>query len=182
MHQSIVSTVHHSQTMRTLIKDAVFTLSAKADREFLNYFKEESIGVECNPRCGGCKCRKCATGAKQMSIRDERLYEGFKKLMHLDSEGTVVDPGPYWVSKLPWTLDRNKLVDNRPAVLGVMNSTLKKLGRDPSWKTVYESQLLDLVDKGFAREVPLVELNDWIRGGGKVYYICLLYTSDAADE
>ena len=46
-------------------------------------------------------CGKCATGAKPMSIKDEKLYEEFKNLMHLDLIGSSDDPGPYWVSRLP---------------------------------------------------------------------------------
>ena len=34
-------------------------------------------------------------GAKQMSIKDEKEYEKFKSLMHLDDFGTEQDPGPY---------------------------------------------------------------------------------------
>ena len=84
-----------------MVKEASFTSTAKTDKEFLEFFHEENIGVECNPRCGGCKCGKCPTGAKQMSIKDEREYEKFKSLMHLDEFGTEQDPGPYWVSNLP---------------------------------------------------------------------------------
>ena len=54
--------------------------------------------------------------------------------MHLDSEGTSADPGPYWVSSLPWMKDKTELIDNKPAVLGVMNSTMRKLGKDPVGK------------------------------------------------
>ena len=88
-----------------------------------------------------------------MTIKDERDYENFKSLMHLDSKGTASDPGPYWVSSFPWIRDKTELIDNKPAVLGVMNSTMKKLSRDPAWKEIYEAQLLDLVKRGFAREV-----------------------------
>ena len=87
--------LHHAHTMRTVVKEAVYTTTAKSDREFLEYFKEDSIGAECVPRCGGCKCGKCPTGAKQMSIKDERDYENFKSLMHLDSEGTDTDKGVF---------------------------------------------------------------------------------------
>ena len=171
VHQSNLSTVHHAQAMRTVVKESVYTATAKTEKEFLDYFKEENIGVECTPRCGGCKCGKCPTGAKQMSIKDEKEYEHFKTLMHLDQKGSVDDPGPYWVSSLPWILDKTELIDNKPAVLGVMNSTMRKLSKDPEWKKIYENQLLDLVKKGFAREVPEEELENWIKDGGKIYYI-----------
>ena len=91
--------------------------------------------------------------------------------MHLDQVGTPEDPGPYWVSSLPWTIDKATLVDNRAAVLGVMNSTRRKLERDPMWKEIYETQLKDLIKNGFAKEVSEEELKGWKMKGGKVYYI-----------
>jgi len=106
-----------------------------------------------------------------MSIKDERDYEYFKSLMVLDKAGTEKDPGPYWVSKLPWNVEKSILVNNKSAVLGVMNSTLRKLERNQSWKEVYENQLKDLISKGFAREVHDDELDDWVQNGGQTYYI-----------
>ena len=62
----------------------------------MEYFQEEAIGVECNPRCGGCKYGKFSTGAKQMTIKEEKDLEHFKSLMYLDNVGTTKkDPGPY---------------------------------------------------------------------------------------
>ena len=171
VHHTSLTTVHHANTMRAMMKEAEYTTAARTDREFLDYFKEEAIGVECVPKCGGCKCGKCPTGAKQMSIKDEEEYEKFQSLMHLDSVGTEDDPGPYWVSSLPWNIDKDTLVDNKAAVLGVMNSTRRKLDRDPTWKEIYETQLGDLIKKGFAREVMDEEIVNWKSRGGKVYYI-----------
>ena len=48
---------------------------------------------------------------------------------------------------------KEELVFNKSAVLGVMNATAKKLGKDPTWRQVYETQLKDLVSRGFARDV-----------------------------
>ena len=171
VQQANLSIMHCTQALRTVVKEVAYTATARTEKEFLEYFKEENIGVECRPKCGGCKCGKCPTGAKRMSIKDERDYEHFKTLMYLDQEGSVNDPGPYWVSSLPWTLEKAVLIDNKPAVLGVMNSTMRKLSRDTEWKRIYENQLLDLVKKGFAREVPEEELENWVKKGGKVYYI-----------
>ena len=52
-----------------------------------------------------------------------------------------------------------------------MNATKKKLQRDPSWEDVYESQLRELLARGFAREVSQEELCAWIEAGGKVYFM-----------
>ena len=52
-----------------------------------------------------------------MTIKEERQYKNFKSLMDLDPVETEDDPGPYWVSKLPWTKRKEELVINKPAVL-----------------------------------------------------------------
>ena len=57
-----------------------------------------------------------------------------------------------------------ELVDNKPAVIGVMNATKR-------WEDVYETQLKELIERGFAREVSQKELSSWIDDGGKVYYM-----------
>ena len=160
-----------SQTMRTVVKSATVVSSAKSEKLFLDYFKEDNIGVECNPKCGGCRCGQCPVGAKSMSLKDEREYEKFKSNLKYEKDGTTDDPGPYWRTSFPWNVDRNQLINNKSAVLGVMNATKRKLGKDPVWEEVYENQLKDLINRGVAKEVKDEELSDWIKEGGKTYYI-----------
>ena len=160
-----------THTMRTAVKSATLVSSAKMEREFLDYFKHDNIGVECNPRCGGCKCGQCPIGSKPMSLKDEREYERFQSNLKYEEDGSMDDPGPYWRTSYPWNIDRHQLTNNKSAVLGVMNSTKRKLSKDPYWEQVYEEQLRDLIDKGFAREVSDDELIDWIKEGGKTYFI-----------
>ena len=83
-----------SQTMRTVVKSASVVSSVKSEREFLDYFKQENIGVECNPKCGGCRCGQCPVGSKPMSLKDEREYEKFKSNLKYEEGGTADDPGP----------------------------------------------------------------------------------------
>ena len=130
-----------SQTMRTAVKSASVISSVKSEKEFLDYFKEDNIGVECNPKCGGCRCGQCPVGAKSMSLKDEREYEKFKSNLKYEKDGTTDDPGPYWRTSFPWNVDRNQLINNKSAVLGVMNATKRKLRKDPVWEEVYEKQL-----------------------------------------
>ena len=171
VREVVKDTFVHLQTMKTIVKAATLISSAKNEKEFLDYFKEENIGAECNPRCGGCRCGQCASGSKSMSLKNEREYDKFRANMYLDKEGTPNDPGPYWRTKYPWNIDKNELPQNFPAVLGVMNSTVRKLDRDPNWKQVYEQQLKDLVKNGFAEEVSEEKLRTWKNSGGKTYYI-----------
>ena len=171
VHPTTLTNTVHATTMKAVVREASYISPAKTEKEFLEFFHEENIGVECNPRCGGCRSGRCATGAKQMSIKDEKDYEYFKSLMHLEEEGTVDDPGPYWETLQPWIIDKKVLVDNKPAVLGVMNSTMRKLNKEPHLSKVYEQQLLDLIKKKFALEVTDDELVKWVDDGGKIYYI-----------
>ena len=72
---------------------------------------------------------------------------------------------------LAWQVDRKVLGNNKSVVLGTMNATLRKLGRDPLWRELYEDQLRVLIERGFARKVSKEELDSWTSSGGKIYYI-----------
>ena len=41
-------------TMRASVLEATYVTNSKSEKEFLDFFKEEMIGAECKPRCGGC--------------------------------------------------------------------------------------------------------------------------------
>ena len=161
----------HSKCMKSVVRQAVYTTPLRTDKEILNFFNEEQIGVHCQPKCGGCKCGACVLGNKQMSLKDERDYERFRSLMYLDVAGTKEDPGPYWRTEYPWTIEPEDLIDNKAAVTAVMLATEKKLSRNPQWRKIYEDQLLALVDKRFAREITIDDINTWEKKGGKSYFI-----------
>ena len=116
-----------SSVMRAMVREATFTTPLRTDKEILNFFNEEQIGIQCEPRCGDCRCGGCIIGSKQMSIREEKEYEKFKTLMFLDTEGSETDPGPYWRTGYPWTVEPEDLVNNKAAVAAVMHSTERKL-------------------------------------------------------
>ena len=81
------------------------------------------------------------------------------------------DPGPYWRTSYPWNIPKEDLIDNYQAVLGVMNSTTKKLNKDPEWRCIYEKQLCDLTENQYSREISREELETWIKSNKKIYYI-----------
>ena len=62
-------------TLKAVVREYVYTMPAKTEQEILEFFQEESIGVECTPRCEGCRCGKCATGSKQMSLKKGRRVQ-----------------------------------------------------------------------------------------------------------
>ena len=85
--------------MKNTVRQATYKTLMRSEKKILNFFKEEQIGVHCEPCCGNCQCGTCALGAKQMSLHDEKEYRRFKSLTYLDKKGTPEDPGPYWVAK-----------------------------------------------------------------------------------
>ena len=42
--------------------------TATSSRDFLKWWKWESIGAACVPRCGGCCCGNCQPGGKEMTL------------------------------------------------------------------------------------------------------------------
>ena len=158
----------------TILREVTRTHVASADKEFLDYFREESIGVKCSPACGGCACGKCPLGSKAMTLKDEKEYLKLRENMEFLPNGTPEDPTPHWQIKYPWIIPKQLLPDNRLAVEGVLKSNQRVLNRNPTWKSVYEQQIVDLVDLTFAREVSKEEKREWIKNGGKVYYIAHL--------
>ena len=172
----------HAVTMRALITHVTQENELMSSKKLLQFFQEENIGVNCNPQCGNCRCGKCALGAKQMTLKDEKEYDLFLSHMEHDKEGTNEDPGPYWRVKYPWIVPKEDLPDNITAVRGVMNATAKKLSKDPTWRGVYESQLKDLISNEFAREVTERELTDWIKSGGKTYSMSHLVALNPASK
>ena len=68
-------------------------------------------------------------------------------------------------------MDKSDLSDDYPAVLATMKSTCRELDKDQSWRDQYEEQLHDLTSNKFSREVSKTELEDWIKSGGKTYWI-----------
>ena len=101
--------------------DSVFVIhhaSVKLD----DFFETEGLGVECNLRCGGCKCGECATGSRSFSIREEHEL----KLI----ENGLDFKGSYWEASYPWIKDPNTLHDNRIAAEGMLKSTERRLLRE----------------------------------------------------
>lgn len=42
-----------------------------ANRDFIDWWRWDSIGAACEPRCGGCRCGNCQPGGKEMTISEE---------------------------------------------------------------------------------------------------------------
>ncbi|GAA6075584.1 uncharacterized protein LOC115149571 [Tachysurus ichikawai] len=72
------SETHFARSMRAtavkyqeLTKTQEFIAETKgtvAHREFLDWWKWDSIGADCEPKCGGCRCGNCQPGGKEMTL------------------------------------------------------------------------------------------------------------------
>ncbi len=45
--------------------------SAATTRDFLEWWRWDSIGAACEPRCGGYRCGNCQPGGKEMTLAEE---------------------------------------------------------------------------------------------------------------
>ena len=64
----------------------------------------------------------------------------------------------------------------------MVNSTARRLNKNQEWRFAYEKQLLDLINKGYAREVYEEEIDSFVKGGGKIYYIAHQMVEDQQNK
>ena len=165
----VIPTVQ-TATYRATVREVLTGVNHKhldkhPEKRLLAYFQEDSVGVDCQPRCGNCLCGKCAFGGSKLSLKDEREYQEMLSRMRYDTDNKC-----WWV-KFNWTVPKEALVNNKPAVLRVMEATVRKLDKNVEWRNIYEMQLKDLLERGVAREVLDDELDAYVKRGGIVYYI-----------
>ena len=73
-----------SHQSHDFINARVNTIVGKLNIE--DFYKIENLGVECKPKCGGCKCGKCSLGAKDYTIQEERELELIERNLNFDKE------------------------------------------------------------------------------------------------
>ena len=73
----------------TTIVNTIQTKNIMAD-----FFEFESLGVECNPKCGNCQCRKCPINGKQCTLKEERALELITNNITFDKD--------HWIAIYPW--------------------------------------------------------------------------------
>lgn len=78
------------------------TKTTVADREFRDWRKWDSIGAACEPKCGGCRCRYCQPGGKEMTLTYVRADAHSSK--------------PRLDTKYPWIKDPVSLPNNKSGV------------------------------------------------------------------
>ncbi|XP_023808028.1 uncharacterized protein LOC111946916 [Oryzias latipes] len=141
--------------------------TATTFRDFLEWWKWDSVGAACVPKCGGCRCGNCQPGGKEMTLAEERELQEIKEGLTY-TEGDSHSSEPHWHAKYPWVEDPAFLPNNRRAVEATFFRTERQLNKDPEWKLAYTVQVHDMVE----RKAAMKRTNDIISGWtGPVWYI-----------
>lgn len=134
---------------------------------FLDWWKWDSIGAGCVPRCGGCRCGNCQPGGKEMTLAEERELEVIKSgLTYVAADDH--SEKPHWHTKYPWVEDPATLPSNRSAVEATFLRTERQLAREPEWKAAYAAQVHEMVKRRAAMRLTKDVLHAWT---GPVWYI-----------
>ena len=97
-----------------------------------DFYKIENLGIECRPRCGGCKCGQCPLGSKDYTIKEEKELELIENNLEYNREEKR------WIAEYPWIRDPAELPDNKKAALGMLMSTEKRLAKNTKHIEVYQ--------------------------------------------
>ena len=113
-----------------------------------DFYTIEALGVQCKPKCGGCKCGKCSLGAKDYSIQEERELELIERNLTFNSEDNR------WTVEYPWIIkDPNNLPDNRKVTMAKLAATERRLRKNADHAKVYDEQIKDMVARNVARKL-----------------------------
>ena len=127
-----------------------------------DFYNIENLGIQFLPKCGGCKCGKCAPGSTNCTLKGEKELELIEQNLEFDAKTQS------WITEYPWVKDPNKLPDNRKAAYRMLISTEKRLSKNPDHAEVYNQQINDMVDRKVARKLNREETDNY---KGPVHYI-----------
>ena len=173
------SKTHFARSMRTAAikyqeisnpvsyQSPILSNTATSSKDFLKWWRWESIGATCQPRCGGCRCGNCQPGGKEISLAEEREMEIIRKgLTYVTADHHCNEP--HWHAKYPWIEDLASLPNNRRAVEATFRRTEKKLSKETEWKRIYAAQVHEMVERKAAVKLSKDVLQKWT---GPVWYI-----------
>ena len=147
------------ETTRKVVKHATVLHSKGSFEEFQSI---ESLGVACSPKCGGCRCGKCQTGGKNMTIVEEKEYELIKQGLSFNQATGK------WRADYPYIVDPRYLPESNSFAYATLMSTEKRLAKNPLYSETYRSQIEDMLKRGVARKVSDKALHEY---AGTKFYI-----------
>ena len=148
-----------AENTRKLVQHAVVL---HVDVAIEKFHSIESLGVACNPSCGGCRCGTCHAGGKNMTLEEEKEYLMIREGLSFDE-----DSGR-WRASYPWVKDPSCLPQNRNFAYATLQSTEKRLGKNQLYANTYRRQMHDMLERKAARLVSEEELRKY---SGTKFYI-----------
>ena len=127
-----------------------------------DFYNMENLGIQCKPRCGGCKCGRCSLGSNAYTIKEEKELALIEKNLSHDTKEK------FWTAEYPWIRDPFDLPDNRRAAFGMLMSTEKRLSKNKKHAETYQQQIQDMIDRDVARKLTQEELQKY---KGPIHYI-----------
>ena len=124
------------------------------------FFDVEGLGVTCTPKCGSCRCGKCAIGGKDFTIKEEHELKMIERGLTRHSD--------HWEASYPWLRKPSSLEDNRSVAAAILKSTEKRLLKDKELSRTYKEQIDDMVDRNVARKLTDAEIKNH---SGPVQYL-----------
>ena len=161
-----------STTVNSVVVDSavVNLLEAKCVSPCHEFLTIESLGVQCNPKCGNCRCGTCPLGGKEYSIREER------ELMLIEDK--LEFKGDHWEAGLPYVKDPCHLPSDYEYALKRFKAHERRLAKEPSWETVYHQKMQEFISS-FARKLTPEEM---VQHKGPFHYVCHHAVAQPASE
>ena len=129
----------------------VLFLSKKTSVDLAEFWTTESMGVEVKP---------CICEADKLS-----QVEREEKLM-IEQSATKI--GSQWMIPYPWKKDPNLLPDNKVQARKKLETTERRLQKNPEQALAYDKQMVEMEEMKFARKLSNEEINSY---EGPVHYI-----------
>ena len=118
------------------------------------------MSVECNPKCGGCKYRKCPLGGKYFTLKEEREFNLIEKGLKWK--------GDHWVASYPWINGPGCLPNNYNLAEKMFCSLERRIMKNVEYGKMYNEQIQDMVDRNVARKLSKEENETY---SGPVHYL-----------
>ena len=157
---SIVARIHHVSVHNH--NDSIDVEIDHVKEQLDSFFKIESAGTECEPKCAKCLCLKCPT-SDSISIKEQRELDLIERGLRYEEDKQI------WVASYPWILDPYKLPNNYNVAFARLVSTenrLAKLGDD--YMKLYDISWNDMIDRKIAQKLNKNEIFNY---NGPIHYI-----------
>ena len=126
------------------------------------FYSVESLGVECNTKCGEYRCLQCESGGKSMKLEEERESK------MIDENITYLVEKKKWHDKFHWTKDPKQSKDNKPSTLIDLKSIKAKHLPIPECALLYKRHIEDMIVQRKTLKLSEEYMN---RYGGPTYYM-----------